>query len=142
MRIVIDTCIIIDFATGRDEDLMNNANHILAQACFGKYECFVTAKALTDIYYILHKCCHDKSETSEYLQRFTSYISILDVNESDCKKALSSQVVDYEDAVLDECADRNKIDYIVTDNVKDFGKAKVKAISSSDFLELLWKNVF
>lgn len=133
MRALIDTCIFVDFATGRDEELLNMANQILADSYLHRFEGFVTSKAVTDIYYLLHHFSHDKKETTEYISRLLDYVSVLDVNESDCIKALRSQVPDYEDAVMVECAKRHNIDCIITDNLKDFRQSEIPAKSSKEF---------
>lgn len=139
MRVVIDTCIMIDFATGRDEQLMNAANSILALGCMGKAECFITSNTVTDIYYILHHINHCAELAHEYLDKLLSYVTILPVNSEDCHKALNSKMTDFEDAVLSECALRNKADFIVTDNLKDFKNSAVPAIASSEFVKMIIK---
>lgn len=67
-------------------------------------------------------------------RKLLDYVSILDVTDSDCRKAINSDIPDFEDAVLVECAIRNKMDYIITDNLKDFSKSSVPAIDSNDFI--------
>lgn len=134
MRALIDTCVLIDFATGRDEQLLDNANIILSQSYLKSFDGFITSSSITDIYYILHRYCHSSEEAKEYLEKLLDYVSILDVTDSDCRKAINSDVPDFEDAVLAECAIRNKMDYIITDNLKDFSKSSVPAIGSNDFI--------
>ena len=66
--------------------------------------------------------------------------SILDVTDEDCKEALLSEMNDYEDAVLSSCAARNRIDYIVTRNEKDYEKSKVQVISPNQLLKIISQN--
>lgn len=141
MRVVIDTCVMIDFATGRDEDLMNEANSILAFSCMGKIEAYITSNTVTDIYYIIHHQSHDNVLSVEYLKKLLSYVKVLSVDSSDCYNALNSEMTDYEDALLSECALRNKADYILTDNIKDYKKSKVPALSTFDFVKMILKQI-
>ena len=138
MRIVIDTCVIMDFATGRDEHLMEISNILLAESIKGTFEAFITANTVTDLFYLLHKSCSNRNQTIEYLEQLFGFVSILDVNQQDCINALSSKINDYEDAVLAESAFRNNADYIITDNLKDFSNSKVKIISGKQFLEQIF----
>lgn len=124
----------MDFATGRDESLLDVANTILAEGFRGSFEAFITSNTVTDIYYLLHKSCGNRKQTTEYLEQLLGYVSILEVNQEDCLNALRSEITDYEDAVLAESAFRNKIDYIVTDNLKDFRNSKIKAITGRELL--------
>ena len=46
--------------------------------------------------------------------------------------AITSDVADYEDAVMVETAIANKVDFILTRNIKDYKKAKIKVISPTE----------
>ena len=63
-------------------------------------------------------------------------LTILDVNEYDCKQALSHYAGDYEDDLLAWCAYRHNTDLIITRNLKDFRKSPVPAISPSEFVRM------
>ncbi len=62
---------------------------------------------------------------------------ILDVTFGDCQEALSSEIKDYEDAVVVSCANRNQIDYIVTGNVRNYECSKVKTLLPDGLLKLV-----
>ena len=55
----------------------------------------------------------------------------------DCRKAISSEISDYEDAIMVETAIRSEMDCIVTRNVKDYTKSSIKVCEPSAFLKLL-----
>ena len=57
---------------------------------------------------------------------------ILDTKEKDTIMAITSDVADYEDAVMVETAIANKVDFILTRNIKDYKKAKIKVISPTE----------
>ena len=50
---------------------------------------------------------------------------VLDTAGIDCRKALSSDISDFEDAVMTETALRANMDYIVTRNERDYIKSPV-----------------
>ena len=43
---------------------------------------------------------------------------------------------DLEDGLQMHCAKKANLDYIVTENIKDFSASSVKVLSTSEFLEL------
>ena len=55
----------------------------------------------------------------------------------DCRKAISSELSGFEDAVMDETALRTGMDCIVTRNIKDYSKSFVPVYSPPEFLALL-----
>ncbi|WP_370636889.1 PIN domain-containing protein [Gelria sp. Kuro-4] len=52
---------------------------------------------------------------------------------SDCERALTLPMSDYEDALLAACAKRNRLDLIITRNLKDFTGSPVKAMAPDAF---------
>ncbi len=52
----------------------------------------------------------------------------------DCRKAISSDIADYEDAVMVETAIRCEIDCIVTHNSKDYSKSPIAVYEPTDFI--------
>ena len=62
---------------------------------------------------------------------------LLDTTSLDCRKAISSEIGDYEDAIMVETAIRSEMDCIVTRNVKDYAKSSIKVYEPSTFLKLL-----
>ena len=55
----------------------------------------------------------------------------------DCRRAVSSDISDYEDAVMVESAVRSGIDCIVTRNIKDYNQSPVPIYLPSYFLMLI-----
>jgi len=62
---------------------------------------------------------------------------LLDTTSLDCRKAISSEISDYEDAIMVETAIRSEMDCIVTRNVQDYMKCSVMVYEPSVFLKLL-----
>lgn len=87
---------------------------------------------MTDIFYIVHHSLHDNDKTKEVLLKLSRVYQILDTKEKDTLKAITSDVTDYEDAVMVETAISNEVDFILTRNIKDYRKAKIKIVSPAD----------
>ena len=92
----------------------------------------------TDIYYLMYKALHSAEETKKVLGVLLNLFEILDTGGIDCRKALTSDISDYEDAVMIEAAARAEIDCIVTRNLKDYAGAPMPVYSPAQFVELLY----
>ena len=136
MRALIDTCIVLDALQSR-EPFCAAAQEIFLAVANKRFDGFLTAKSITDIYYLTHRMTHSDQETRRILTTLFTLFELLDTTGMDCRRALSSEVSDYEDAVMVESAVRMGADCIVTRNLKDYEKAPVTVYSPEDFLQLL-----
>lgn len=136
MKILIDTNIIIDALTGR-EPFRNSAEQIFMLAANQAADMFITASSATDIYYLIKKYLHSTEQAKAAMSKLYELFNILGVNRADCVDALSMGMKDYEDAVVSCCACRNRMQYIVTRNIRDYEQSKVPAILPDDFIRLV-----
>ena len=136
MRVVIDTCIIVDALQTR-EPFYQDAQSIFLLCANQQFEGFLTAKSITDIYYLTHRQTHNDKATRDVLSKLCALFGLLDTTELDIRKAISSEISDFEDAVMVETAMRSDMDGIVTRNTKDYKKASFSLYSPSDFVKLL-----
>lgn len=134
MRGLIDTCIIIDALQSR-LPFKDHAQEIFLLAANRQFEGFITAKSSTDIYYLIHKYLHSDKETRKVLSGLYMLFDLLDTAGIDCRKAISSGMSDFEDAVMVETAIRCGMDCIVTRNVNDYEKSLIKVYQPDEFLE-------
>ena len=138
MKILIDTNIIIDYLSDRTP-FADHAEQLIELCEQGEVEGFLSASAVTDIYYILRKTAnHEKIIDS--LKILFSVLNIAEVGKSDLLRAMEMDMGDFEDALIAQCAKKIKADYIVTRNIKDFAKSKVKPILPEDFLNRFFPN--
>lgn len=136
MRVLIDTCVIIDALQSRH--LFAEAAHkIFLYSANNRFEGYMTAKASTDVYYLTHRLTHSDAETRKILTKLFTLFHLLDTASLDCRKAISSEISDYEDAIMVETAIRSEMDCIVTRNVKDYAKSPVTVYEPNEFILLL-----
>lgn len=133
MKVLLDTCIIIDALQAR-EPFCKDAEQIFLGVANDKFEGYITAKAVTDIYYLTHRCTHSDKETRKILTNLLSLFGVLDTTEMDVRKAIASNILDYEDAVMIETANRTEMSSIITRNIKDYKKAGIQVYLPKDFL--------
>ena len=137
MNVLIDTCVILDALQSR-EPFNKDAEAVFLSVANGRCAGFLTANSITDIYYLVHKALHSAEETKKVLGVLFNLFDILDTCGIDCRRALTSDISDYEDAVMIEAAARSKIDCVVTRNLKDYAGAPMPVYSPVQFVELLY----
>lgn len=135
MRVIVDTCVIMDGLEKR-EPFWKDAHAIFQMAACRKAEFFLTAKSVTDIFYMEHRRTHDPALTKDVISRLLKLFYIADTTASDCRNALLSETADYEDAIMMETAFREKMDCIVTRNSRDYKNSHVPVNTPGDFLAL------
>jgi predicted nucleic acid-binding protein len=136
MRVLIDTCVIIDALQSR-APFAEAAQKIFLYSANKQFDGYITAKASTDIYYLTHRLTHSDVETRKILSKLYTLFHLLDTTSLDCRKAISSEISDYEDAIMVETAIRSEMDCIVTRNVKDYTKASVTVYEPDALIALL-----
>ena len=136
MRAFIDTCVVIDALQSR-EPFAKDAQDIFLAAANNLYLGYISAKAVTDIYYLMHRHTHDDKASRDILNKLFALFDVLDTAGIDCRKAVLSPVSDFEDAVMVETALRSEVDCIVTRNPRDFTKSPVPVYEPKAFLKLL-----
>ena len=136
MRVLVDTCVIIDALQSR-VPFAEAAQKLFIYSANKQFEGYITAKSVTDIYYLTHRLTHSDAETRKILSKLFTLFHLLDTTSLDCRKAISSEIGDYEDAIMMETAIRSEMDCIVTRNVKDYAKSSVKVFEPSALIKLL-----
>lgn len=136
MKILVDTNVIVDAMTSR-EPWKESAEKIFIMAASNVVNMYITASSATDIYYLVRKHIHSVDAAKQILGKLYSLVGILDVKEEDCVQALASPITDYEDAVIEQVANRNGMEGIVTRNQKDFMAGTVKIYLPDEFIEFM-----
>lgn len=136
MRVLLDTCVILDALESR-QPFSKDAEELFLAAANNLFTGCITAKAYTDIYYLMHRHTHSDKASREVLNKLFSLFEVVDSAGMDCRRAIPSPVLDFEDAVMIETAARTEVDYIVTRNIKDFARSSVSILTPKDFLSKL-----
>ena len=135
MKVLVDTCVIIDALQSR-QPFAPDAEQIFLLAANQKFDAFISAKSSTDIFYLTRKVTHSNEMTREILNRIFRIFELLDTAGIDCKSALVTEISsDYEDAVMIETAKRTGMDCIITRNEHDYSKSYVPVYSPEEFLK-------
>ena len=94
MQVLIDTNVILDVLMQRPG--MEFSGRILQMSGKGKIRGFISASAVTDIYYILNRQIKDRAKTVEGIKTILSLIDVADVTGDDIRAALDCGWKDFE----------------------------------------------
>lgn len=136
MKILLDTCVVIDFLQKR-EPFAQDAYDLFLAIAMNQVNGCITAKAATDIYYLSHRFTHSDKESRQMLGKILSLVELLDTKADDIFQALVSATSDFEDAVMIETAKSNYVEAIITRNTKDYSKAMMSVYTPAEFLKIL-----
>lgn len=98
---------------------------------------YITASSAIDIYYLTRKYLHNTDQARKTMAKLYELFYILDVTSSDCPESLSSEIKDYEDAVVVNCANGNRMNYIVARNIRDYEHSKVRILLPDELLKIV-----
>ena len=139
MRALLDTCVIVDALQNR-EPFCKDAQTIFLLSANRQFEGFLTAKAITDIYYLTHRQTHSDKDTRDILTKLFALFQLRDTSAMDIRNAISAEVSDFEDAVMIETAVRSGMDCIVTRNTRDYTHAQLPVYTPAEFIRMVDDN--
>lgn len=133
MKVLIDTNVMIDAITKRDGASSFSAD-VIALCSSKMITGFAAPHSFSNMYYILRKEYSDKNRRI-IINEYCKLLNIVSMNEDVINSALNNNnIKDFEDAIQYACAESVGADYIVTRNVKDYGRPAIRAITPEEFL--------
>jgi len=134
-KVLIDLNIILDILNKR-------MDHESALAVFDfcvkkRIKGYISSHEITTLSYFLEKQKYDLMKRNKIINNLLDHLSVLTANEKILRKALVSEIKDYEDAVIDELALDEEIDYIITRDLKDFKNSKNNIYNAREILEII-----
>lgn len=139
MKLLIDTNVVLDVLLRR-EPFFRTAAEVLNLAQRDDVREYVSASAITDIYYIANKQLKDRAAVRDLLGRLLKIVSVAAVSEQEIRNALNLTWADFEDSVQYSVALLNEMDGIVTRNPDDYQEANMRIWLPEQVLELFAVN--
>ncbi|MBR2545750.1 MAG: PIN domain-containing protein [Erysipelotrichaceae bacterium] len=136
MKIIFDTCVILDYLLDREE-YSSNAEKLIIKVAQNRLQGLITVKSLMDVHYILKHTIHNEEKIREIISTLLDSFALVDSTGENAVRALSSDVNDYEDALMIETAIYYETDGIVTRNLKDYRKSPIRIYSPEELLAVL-----
>ena len=132
MVLLIDTNVILDV-------LMNRSEFVKASAMIWKLceteqaKGYVSALSFANMMYIMRKQMTPE-QIEDIFHKLKLIFTFADLSSAVLERAVSMKWEDFEDAVQSATAESVHADYIVTRNIKDFGRSKVTAFTPVELL--------
>lgn len=95
---------------------------------------YVSASAITDIYYLAYRQLRDKEVVKKLMKKLLTVVSVASVSEQEIENALSLEWNDFEDSVQYSVAFLQEMEGIVTRNPNDYKEAKIKIWKPEELL--------
>jgi len=136
-KVFIDSDVILDIATER-EPFFGDSQAVLSLAEAGIFLPYTSPNSITNIYYI-YKKLSSSVEARSFIKDLIEIVEVAGVDNEVIVDALESKFFDFEDSVQHFCAVRNRCDFIVTRNIKDYTFSEVQVLDPKEFVLLFRK---
>ena len=135
MKVLVDTNVVLNKLL-RQADFYAGSNTIFVLVETGYITGYVSASAITDIFYIAGKSL-GKAGARDALRKMLSIFHPATVTGDDIYKALDLEWNDFEDSVQFVVGEGLSVDYIITRNTKDFSGSAIPAVTPEQYIEAL-----
>ena len=134
MRAFLDTNVLIDLLTERPPEGVG-AVKLLAMQELGDVELWASAKSFTDMFYVMRK-----ENPSEVVQQAfidsLEYLQVCELGCEDIRAAAERKWTDFEDCLIDVCAEKIRADVLLTRDKDGFKQSRLKTASPKQMF--LW----
>ena len=135
MRVLLDSNVALDHILKR-EPFFNDAEKVLALVS-ANVEFFLSASAVTDVFYISRKHLRSKIKAMDALKKILLKIKIAALDDADIRRAVALEWGDFEDAVQFVAGEEAFVDCIVTRDKSNYPATTPAVLSPDEFLSLL-----
>lgn len=132
MQIMVDTNVVLDVLLNRTAHV--NESAAVLKAASDDIQEFISASAITDIYYIAQKELKKTSLTKQLIRNLLQIVHVSSVSEVDIWAALDSGWEDFEDAVQNSVAEHHRFDSIITRNTSDYSNSALSVMTPQEFV--------
>jgi predicted nucleic acid-binding protein len=131
MKILLDTNIALNILLERQPFCETDAKVLgLSQ---GGIKFFISASAITDIFYIIHKQ-KGKDVAMSLLTQILLSVDVATVSGAEIRRAVALDWDDFEDAVQYAVGESLAVNYVVTRNATDFNAVELQVLSPEELL--------
>lgn len=138
MAVLIDTNVLLNYITNREDKYLNESIRIVELCALGKLNGYIAFHTLSALWYVLRK--KSDKERRDNLRDICTIFSVASASQTEIIDAIEKDFfVDFEDCLQDKCAKEVGADYIITVNEKDFEDSEIEAMNPCEFLEKITK---
>lgn len=136
IKVFVDSDVIIDFLIDRQPHAVSSSQ-LFNLGDSGIIELHTSTLSINNVHYIIRRILGTK-RSKEIILELLDLLEVLEVSKTDIINALKSDINDFEDAIQYSVAIKvDKINSIVTRNIKDYKRSKISVFSPDVFLKLI-----
>lgn len=135
MKLLLDTNVLLDYFAQR-EPFFRSWDKLNAMQVMGDAELWVSAESFTDIFYVLRGVVDPHDLQAAFIESL-SFMRVCAVGSSEIMEAAQRSWNDFEDCLIDVCAQRIKADYLITRDNSGFEESCVPWYTPMDFFSML-----
>lgn len=136
MNMLLDSNIVLDHILKR-VPFADKATDIISLAKQGKFTAFVSASAVTDIYYIASKELKSTILAMEELKCLLQTVEIAAVTGAEIRRAVDLAWPDFEDCVQFTAGESIQVNYIITRDADGFSASVTPVVSPGKFIDMI-----
>ena len=137
MVVLIDANVILDYIASR-EPFYQEAYRIMEMCNCRKVKGYIAFHSVSIIWYTLRKFLPDDPERRLWLTKILQIVQVTGADHEEVVKAVKmDDFRDFEDCLQNKCAETVHAQYIVTNNVKDFKRSTITAVTPAEFCQLI-----
>jgi predicted nucleic acid-binding protein len=135
-KVFVDTNILVDLIADR-RPFSKFAIQIFSKAEERKIKLYTSSHSIATTHYLLKKYI-DEKDLRDILHNILDYLNIVAIDQDVIKKGLRSKHKDFEDAIqIISAYSIEKLDCIVTRNIKDFKGSEVLVLTPDELIKHL-----
>jgi predicted nucleic acid-binding protein len=133
MAVLIDTNILLNYITNREDKYLNESVRIVELCALGKLNGYIAFHTLSTLWHVLRK--KSSKDRRDNLRDICTIFFVASASQTEIINAIEDDsFADFEDCLQDKCAKEVGADYIITVNKKDFANSEIEAIDPCEFL--------
>ena len=131
-KIFIDSDVILDVILQRNP-YFADSQKVLAQIELNIIEGFTSSLILANCHYIIENL-KNKQKANDVIRKLRSILTILPFADKEIGESLSSSFNDFKDGIQHFIANNNKVNILITRNIKDFSTSSLTILTPRAFL--------
>ena len=131
MDLLLDTNILIDYF-GRRQPYYKDWIKLDAMREIGDARLWVSSESYTEAFFILRKAVDPAALQKAFVESL-DFLNVCSVGASEIQRAAERAWTDFEDCVIDVCAENVEADYIITRDKEGFRRSGIPAYSIPEF---------
>lgn len=134
--LLIDTNVLLNFLTNREDSCLEESIEIVRMCAQGECTGYIAFHTLSTLWYVLRK--RSEKERRQNIKDICEIFNVASAPQSEILDAIEKDsFVDFEDCLQDKCAKEAGADFIITCNVKDFENSEIPAITPAAFIQMI-----